>query len=341
MIDWAQGEALGQASGLAALLAVAGPVVKGGTLDWIPVFDWQTLVVDPWTVDRSLYGWMMLMAFLVTTACGLIGNYLLLRRLALVGDAISHSVLPGLVAGYLVFGSLGIGPMLIGAVVAGVLTTVMIEFIHTRSRVKADAAIGITFCSLFALGVLMISLYADRVHLDAECVLYGELSHVPSAERVTWQGWEVPLPVLVMGGATLLVAGVITLFYKELLLSSFDAGLAAAFGFRPRLVHYALMTLLSLVVVAAFESVGAILVIAMLILPAATAQLLSPRLPVCLGLSVLHAALSSVTGVHLGLWLDCPLAASVVVAGTGWFVLAWVVTGLMRRWQAQGATVAA
>ncbi len=303
--------------------------------DLIPAWNWQKVVVDPWTVDLSLYGWMMLMAFLVTAACGLIGNYLLLRRLALVGDAISHSVLPGLVGGYLLFGSLGIGPMLLGAVLAGVLTTVMIEFIHSRSRVKADAAIGITFTSLFALGVLMINLFADKVHLDAECVLYGELSHVPWAERAEFFGMAAPLPVLVMGVAALLVAGVIALFYKELLLSSFDAGLAAAFGFRPRLVHYALMTLLSLVVVAAFESVGAILVIAMLILPGATAQLLSNRLPVCLGLSLLHAALSSVFGVHLGLWLGCPLAAAVVVAGTGWFGLAWVVCLAGRRGRAK------
>ncbi len=294
------------------------------TLGLIPAFDWQRVVVAPWTVDLNLYGWMMLMAFLVTTACGLIGNYLILRRLALVGDAISHSVLPGLVGGFLIFGSLGIWPMLIGAVAAGLLTTVLIEFIHSRSRVKADAAIGITFCSLFALGVLMINLFAGKVHLDPECVLYGELSHVPWAERVTWLGLSLPLPIVVMGLSTLLVAVLIGLFYKELLLSSFDKNLAAAFGFRPQLIHYLLMGMLSLVVVAAFESVGAILVIAMLILPGATAQLLSTRLGTCLGLSVLHAALSSVLGVHLGLWLGCSLAAAVVVAGTALFALAWL-----------------
>jgi len=291
----------------------------------IPRFDWQRVVIDPWTIDLELYGWMMLMAFLVTTACGLIGNYLILRRLALVGDAISHSVLPGLVGGFLIFGSLGIWPMLIGAVAAGLLTTVLIELIHTHSRVKADAAIGITFCSLFALGVLMINVFAGRVHLDAECVLYGELSHVPWAERISLFGIEMPLPIVVMGASTLIVAMMIGLFYKELLLSSFDKGMAAAFGFRPQVIHYILMGLLSLVVVAAFESVGAILVIAMLILPGATSQLLSTRLPTCLALSVMHAALSSVLGVHLGLWLGCSLAAAVVVAGTFLFILAWLV----------------
>jgi manganese/zinc/iron transport system permease protein len=141
----------------------------------------------------------------------------------------------------------------------------------------------------------------------------------------------MPLPVVVMGVATGIVALLTGVFYKELLISSFDAGLAAAFGFRPRVIHYTLMAMLSLVVVAAFESVGAILVIAMLILPGATAQLLSTRLPVCFGLSVAHAALSSVLGVHLGLWLGCSLAAAVVVAGTGLFGVAWGVSLMGRR----------
>lgn len=324
-------DSVGHAAGLPAVLAATEPVATQGLLDMIPAFDWQKVVVAPWTADLGLYGWMMLMAFLVTAACGLLGNFLLLRRLALVGDAISHSVLPGLVAGFLIFGSLGIGPMLVGAVLAGVLTTVLIEFIHSRSRVKADAAIGITFCSLFALGVLLINLFAGRVHLDPECVLYGELSHVPWAEQVRLGGLEMPLPVLVMAVAAALVVLLTAVFYKELLISSFDAGLAASFGFRPRVIHYTLMATLSLVVVAAFESVGAILVIAMLILPGASAQLLSPRLPVCLGLSVVHAALSSVLGVHLGLWLGCSLAAAVVVAGTGLFVLAWGASLMGRR----------
>ena len=247
MMAWCGLGVVGQAVGLPAWLAATKPVAPGGMLDLVPAFDWQKVVVAPWTVDIGLYGWMMLMAFLVTTACGLIGNYLLLRRLALVGDAISHSVLPGLVAGFLIFGSLGIGPMLVGAVLAGVLTTVVIELIHSHSRVKADAAIGITFCSLFALGVLLINVYAGQVHLDAECVLYGELSHVPWAEQVTVLGVGVPLPVVVMGVATGIVALLTGLFYKELLISSFDAGLAAAFGFRPRVIHYTLMAMLSLV----------------------------------------------------------------------------------------------
>ena len=293
-----------------------------------PPFDFHTVVVSPWTEAFGTYGWMVLMAFLVTATCGLVGNYLILRRMALVGDAISHSVLPGLAVAYLFTGALSIPVMFAGALAAGMLTAVLIEFIHTRSRIKADAAIGITFCTLFALGVVIINVYASRVHLDTDCVLYGELSYLMKGSNEI-----APRPVLVMGGVGLVVALLVIFFYKELLVSSFDASLAASLGFSPKIIHLALMAVLSIVIVSAFESVGAILVIAMLILPGATSQLLSTRLPVCLWLSVVHAVFSAVGGLHLSLWLQCSMAAAVVVAGAGLFVLAWLFgpQGLARR----------
>ncbi len=291
----------------------------------LPPFDAHRVFVAPWTTALDTYGWMTLMAFLVTAACGLIGNYLILRRMALVGDAISHSVLPGLAAAYLVSGSLTLPAMIAGAVGAGLLTTFLIEFLHTRSRIKADAAIGITFCSLFALGVVMINLFASKVHLDAECVLYGELSYLARGSNEL-----MPQQVLVMACVAALVALLVVFFYKELLLTSFDALLAGSQGFRPGMVHLVLMGVLSVVIVAAFESVGAILVIAMLILPGATAQLLSTRLKTCLWLSLLHAVLCAVGGLHLSLILGCSMAACVVVAGMLLFCLAWGFTLLQR-----------
>lgn len=294
----------------------------------IPRFDAHLVLLEPWTTALPTYGWMVLMAFLVTATCGLIGNYLILRRMALVGDAISHSVLPGLAVAYLATGALSLPAMLAGALGAGLLTTSLIEFIHSRSRIKADAAIGITFCTLFALGVVLINVFASRVHLDAECVLYGELSylHKPAS------AWA-PRPVWIMGGVGLLTALLIVVFYKELLVSSFDAMLAASLGFSPKWIHLGLMAMLSVIIVSAFESVGAILVIAMLILPGATAQLLTTRLPLCLWLSVLHAALCSVLGLHLAVWLDCSMAGAVVVAGAFLFVLAWMFgpEGLVKK----------
>ncbi|MBA3763125.1 MAG: metal ABC transporter permease, partial [Chthoniobacterales bacterium] len=179
----------------------------------------------------------------------------------------------------------------------------------------------------------------DKVDLDQECVLYGEIAFVPLAPLVQIGSISLaPEPVLRMGLVSLVTAILIVIFYKELLVSSFDPGLAASLGINAGVMHYALMSMLSVVVVSAFESVGAILVIAMLILPGATASLLSHRLPAVLLLSVAHGALSSLLGIHLSIWLECSMAAAMVVMGTVLFMLAWIFSprdGLIGRWRAR------
>lgn len=298
--------------------------------DLIPTFDWQRVMIDPWTVDLPLFGWIGLMGFLVTATCGLVGNYLILRRMALMGDAVSHSVLPGLVVAFLWSGSRGTVPMFLGALAAGVATTVIIESIHRRTRVKQDAAIGIAFSSLFAVGVLLTSIYSSQIDLDAECVLYGEIAFVPLETMVTWGEfvWG-PVSLVRMGVVLLGVVGLILVFYKELLIASFDEGLARAMSINPTWVHYGLMAVLSVVVVSAFEAVGAILVIAMLILPGATASLMTRRLSRMHLIAVGHAALSAWLGVSLGVWLDCSIGAAMVVAGAIIFGGVWLGTALI------------
>ena len=317
-------------------------------------------MVEPWTENLTTTFWIVLMGFLVTAACGMIGNYLILRRMALVGDAISHSVLPGLAIAFLLMHSLKTVPMFIGALVAGILTTVLIELIHKKSRVKQDSAIGITFSTLFAIGVILISFgQTDAVHLDAECVLYGEIAFVPLdlvqtqlgpgalsvVEKIPGLNSEmflngnlltIPPPsvirMAVVTGITLLL---ILVFYKELLVTSFDSGLSSSLGINSTVVHYTLMGMLSVIIVSAFEAVGAILVIAMLILPGATASLLVHRLPPMFGITVIHAALSAGGGIHLATWLNCSPAGAMVVAGSVLFALAWMFSpsqGLLRRW---------
>src|SRR5688572_18970176 len=150
----------------------------------IPPFDFQRVIVEPWTEFLPDYGWVAVMGFLVMLACGLLGNFLILRRMALVADAISHSILPGIVIAFLLGKSRGPVAMFFGAVVAGMLTTLLIEIIHRRSRIKQDAAIGIVFSTFFAAGVLMISLFAGQVDLDADCVLYGELGFAGAEDPV-------------------------------------------------------------------------------------------------------------------------------------------------------------
>lgn len=304
--------------------------------DLIPSFDWQRVIVDPWTTHMPGTLWMVLMALALAVPCALLGNYLLLRRMALVGDAISHSVLPGLVLAYLIFRDLGPGYMLLGAMVAGLVTTLLIEFITARSRLKSDAATGITYTTLFALGIFLVNSYTGRVHLDADCVLFGELEYVQLAEPsgLTTGSWgAVPLPILISGGIALLVVSYIACFYKELALTSFDPGLARTIGVRTGLVHYSLMAMLSFVVVTSLESVG-ILVVALLVLPGSTAQFFTRRLWKLHALAVLFSATAVLSGFHLASWWRCPTAAAIALCGGGQFALAWILSvlpGMLRR----------
>jgi manganese/zinc/iron transport system permease protein len=296
---------------------------------FIPAFDWQRVMVQPWTEDFMVSFWIVLMGFLVASSCGLVGTYLLLRRMALVGDAISHSILFGLVVAFLVFRTAGTLVMFGAAVATGLLTVGIIEFIHRQSRVKPDAAICIAFTTLFAAGVVLLSLAELRgpVHLDAECVLYGEIAFVPLDPPVVIAGVTLgPTAVVRIAGVLvgLLVLGAV--FYKELLVTSFDPGLARSLGMSTGLWHYGLMGALSIVVVSVFEAVGAILAVAMLVVPAMFAAQLSDRLPVRFGLVFVHAVLSSLLGYTISVWLDCSPAGAMVVAGALLFVAAWVAT---------------
>ena len=295
----------------------------------IPTFDWQRVVVQPWTADFSIIVWIVLMGFFVTAACGLVGNFLLLRRMALVGDAISHSILPGLVVSFMIFKTAATWVAFTGALAAGMLTVLIIEFIHRQSRVKPDAAICIAFTTLFAIGVVLMSMLESTgsFHIDADCVLYGEIAFVPLEPPIVWNGYSLgPPSALRMMAVFVVVVLAIFVFYKELLVTSFDSGLAKSLGMRTALWHYGLMG-----VVSAFESVGAILAVAMLIVPPMFAAQLSDRLPLRLGLTVVHAALSAIIGLHLSVWLNCSAAGAMVVAAALLFVMVWA-SSQLRRW---------
>lgn len=295
--------------------------------DFIPAFDFQTVVIEPWTFDPGGVFWIVLMGFLANATCGIVGAFLVYRRMALVGDAISHSLLPGIVLAFLITASRDSFPMMIGAVIAGIVTVLLIEVIHRSSRVKPDAALGIVFSFLFAIGVILLALFADRVDLDPDCVLYGEIGFIPFMDTVTMGGMDLgPRPVVLMG-AVFLITGLLTIiFYKGLLVTSFDPALALSLGIRVNVYHYALMTVLSLAVVSAFEAVGAILVIAMLIFPAVTASMVTDRLPVILLLTQPLALIYSILGYHLALWLHTSIAGAMVVVAMLFFALIWIIS---------------
>ncbi|GAA5494352.1 manganese transport system membrane protein MntD [Rubritalea halochordaticola] len=281
-----------------------------------------------WTMPWDYFGigavWLALMCFLVALPCSQLGAFLVMRRMSLVGDAISHSVLPGIVIAFMFVGDLASPWLLIGAAFAGLLVTVIIEQIHRRTRIKQDSAIGIAFTSLFALGVVMLNVYLKKIHLDAQCILEGQIGDVLNYDGPVVLGYTVPEPIVTMTVVCLLTLLLVAVFYRVLLLTSFDSGLAASFGYRPAIVHYCLMGFLSVVVVAAFQAVGAILVIALLILPGATAYLCTHSMKLLLVLAGLHALISSVAGIYINVWINGSQSAATVVAGLALFILAWL-----------------
>lgn len=251
----------------------------------------------------SLDTWMVVLAALVGLSCALLGNFLLLRKMSMMGDAISHAVLPGLAIAYLVSGARSHFSLFLGAVVAGLLTAALVQWLSRRGRVDEGAAMGIVFTSLFAIGLLLIVQAADHVDLDANCVLYGslELTALDRSLQFSLLGYPIAMPpaMLSLGLVSCLNIAFVSLFFKELRLSSFDPDLAATLGVPVNRIHYALMVLVAITAVAAFEAVGSILVIAMLIVPAAIAHLLTDRLLIMVVLSVCLAILAAVCG-HVG-----------------------------------------
>lgn len=265
--------------------------------------------------------WIILTGSLAGGACALVGTFLVLRRMSMLGDAISHAVLPGIAIAFLLSGSRSSLPMLLGAASFGLLTAFLVETLHKKGRLQQDASIGVSFTWLFAIGVILISGFAGSVDLDQDCVLYGEIAYV-SLDTISFIGLEVPEAVVTLGGIFLANLLFVLLARKELTVTSFDPALATSLGISATLWHYALMGMVSLTTVGAFWSVGAILVVAMLIAPAAAAWLLTDRLTTMLWLSVLLSVLSSVGGNFLARAIDGSIAGGMAVVAGVIFTLA-------------------
>lgn len=265
--------------------------------------------------------WILLTAALVACSCSLLGCFLVLRRMAMIGDAISHSVLPGIVIAFLLSGSRDSFFMMLGASVIGLVTVFLIQLFQ-QSGVQSDASIGVVFTALFSVGVVLVSVFTRQVDLDLDCVLYGEIIRVPW-DTITWAGIDIgPKAVWSLGLVLLLSLTVLGLFYKQFKLCSFDPAMAAAVGIPVALFHYLLMGLVSVTTVASFESVGAILVVGMLVVPAATAYLLTERLGVMIVYSMGIGVLSSTVGYYISVWLDASIAGCMITAAGALFVVA-------------------
>ncbi len=261
--------------------------------------------------------WIVLTGGLVALPAALLGSVLVLRRQAMLGDAVSHAVLPGIVLAYLATGDRASPALLAGAAAVGLITTLSIDGLHRRLGVRADAAIAFVYTALFASGVVLLTGFAARIDLDLDCVLFGEIAYVPLRPWLLADGTNLgPTAVWTLGTVALLVGGWVLARYRELQLTTFDPDFAHCTGLRPQRLHLELMGLVSLLTVASFEAVGAVLIVALLVVPAAAAALVAVRFGGLLAGAAALGVASAAGGYVLAVGVDGNIAGGIsVVAG--------------------------
>ena len=277
------------------------------------------------TFDQNAF-LIIFTATLIAISCGLLGVFMMLRKMSMTGDAISHAVLPGIVIGFFISGSQRGLEVIIGAGILGILATLIIDWLRKKARVQLDASIGITFTLLFAIGIILINLLAYKVDLDQECVLYGEIAYLPIdlwisdsginfGPRIMW------LAVLNLG----LVLTFILLLYKELTITSFDESFSLVIGLPAGARNLALMSMVSYTPVSSFEAVGAILVVALLVVPPATAFLWTKKLVPLIQLTCVLGVVISILGYYLAYLMDSSIAGMIVaVSGVVFLASAFI-----------------
>ena len=274
-------------------------------------------------------------AILVAANCASIGVFLVLRQMAMMSDAISHAVLLGIVIAVFTVGGREPIPVIIGGVLSGILTVSLVELLYRTGKLKQDSSIGVIFPFLFAIGVILVT-QAGNVHIDAQHVLYGSIEFVPF-DSLYFDDVNIGSKSLwVLGILAIANLSFLMILYKELKISTFDKSLAVGVGLMPLLVHYLLMIMVATTAVVAFESVGAILVIAFFIVPAAGAYLLTERLSYMIVLSVTLGIISAVAGYLFALYADVSIAGSMATIAGIIFGLIWVFApnrGLISRWR--------
>ncbi len=273
--------------------------------------------------------WIVIIGALCAAGCAIPGTILVLRRMSLMGDAISHTVLPGIAIAFLITGSRDPMAMLIGAVIVGLITAFLVQAIQSLGKVEVGASMGIVFTVLFAFGLVLMRQAVDHVDIDPDCVLYGSI-------ELAWfdqnpDGLGIPRGAIVNGVMLLANVVVMLLFYKEFKITSFDPALAKSQGIQSSFMHYLLMTMTAATAVAAFETVGSILVVAMFIVPSATAYLLTNRYGMlfilAIGLSVVAAVLGHISAITIPVWFGfsgTSTAGAMAVATGALFVVAWI-----------------
>lgn len=275
--------------------------------------------------------WIISTGALIALSCAWVGNYLVIRKMSMMGDALSHAILPGLVIAYLLFGMENVFAYIVSCAAMGVVSVALIDLFKRNKLISDDIALGLSFTSLFAIGVILISLFAGKVHLDYDHVLYGEIAYVPldvlylNGEIIGPRAFWIALAMAIVIGLFVFIA------FRILNVTSFNPEFASLLGINVRLWHYILLSMVSLVVVVAFESVGAILVVSFLIIPSASAFLLSDQLRVMFTLSSVFAVAATSVGYYLAYVTNSSIAASMALCSGLIFILSFAWKIWLRR----------
>lgn len=275
--------------------------------------------------------WIILTASLVATTTAILGCFLIMRKMAMIGDAISHAVLPGIVIAYYITNSRASFPILVGAAASGMLVTYLIQFFNQKVKLQQDASIGISYTFLFAIGIILISLFSGDVDLDQDCVLYGEIAYVPLDTLTIGTTNVGPRQVWILGGTLLLIVISVIIAYRKLVLTTFDPAFASAMGISVVLWQYYLMAGVSLATVVSFESVGAVLVIAFLSGPAATAFLLTKDFKKMIFLAIGFGMSASFIGYYTAEWLEGSIAGAIATIIGIQFAIAFIYIQFLRK----------
>jgi manganese/zinc/iron transport system permease protein len=275
--------------------------------------------------------WIILTACLVAIINSIFGSILIMRKMAMIGDAIAHAVLPGIVIAYFLSQSRATLPLIIGAAISGLLVTFIIEFFTKKIKLQSDAAIGISYTFFFAVGIILISMFGESVDLDQECVLYGEIAMV-HYDQLIFAGMELgPRQVWILGSILVLIIVMVTTTYNRLVVTTFDESYALSLGINVAFWQYYIMGGVSLSTVVSFESVGAVLVIAFLVGPPATAYLITEKLKNTIFTSIIFGITASISGFYVASWLDGSIAGAIASMIGVQFALVFLYTRLIAN----------
>ncbi|AUG56292.1 metal ABC transporter permease [Acetivibrio saccincola] len=269
---------------------------------------------------------IQLIAVVTSLACTLAGTFLVLRKMAMMSDAISHSILAGIAIAFLYTKDIHSPLLIVAATATGLVTVFLVEILKNTNLVSEDSAIGLVFTSLFSVGVIIISKYARNVHLDTDAVLLGEIAFAPFRRFYIGNIDLGPKSLYIMTAILIVNILFISLFYKELKISAFDPGLAFVLGFSPGIVHYGLMTVVSITAIGAFDTVGSILVVALMVVPPLTAYLLTDKLKFMILISAILGILSGILGYQAAHLLDVSISGSMATVSGIMFFLAFIIS---------------